>query len=484
MSLKKQALYNLVGRFFEFLVGMATPIILVRIFTQTDYGLYQQALVIGTVLAALLGFNFAHNLFYFYPTAKDKNEQTKLISQTYFGLWGVGLLLLLVFILGRPLLFKYVESEFFKEIFLFIPFFVIFTILNRSFDNIFVIEGKAKIAMYYYSINRFIRGFFVLGAALIFNTPMAVLWSLIIYLSIISLFLFSYLFYHYKISPFKWDKQLFRKQFKYALPFGLSGVVGAIGNYADKLIMTTFLPTKDFAIYSVGNFRLPFIELLYNSVGNVILPQISKYSTEVDGKIKAYQLWRKMILKNMIVTIPVIVFSMGYATEIITLLFGDQYEESANVFRILILMFTMQMFGFGYILRGFGITKPIFPANVVKMLVSIGLGIPLIYYFGYIGAATSFVLAFSSNGIIQLTITKRFLGMKWANFIPWIDMGKLLLVAIICIVVSKLIVFFEAPKIIYLALSSGIYFLLGYLLLFKLKYLPSITNLKLFIKNI
>ena len=484
MSLKKQALYNLIGRFFEFLVGMATPIILVRIFTQDDYGLYQQAIVIGTVIAVLLGFNFAHNLFYFYPIAKDKKEQSILISQTYFILTGIGILISLLLVALKSIIFRFVDSFFFEEIFLFIPFFVVFTILTRAFDNIFVIEGKAKVAMYYYSANKFLRSIFVLAAAFIYNDPIAVLWSLIIYLAVVNLFMFSYLFYYYRISPFKFDKGLFIKQFKYALPFGLSGIVGTIGNYADKLIITTFLSTKDFAIYSVGNFRLPFIELLYNSVGNVILPQISKFSLEVDGKRKAFELWRKMILKNMIVTIPIIGFSLAYADEIITLLFGDQYIDSADVFRVLILMFVIQMFGFGYILRGFSITKPIFPANLVKMLLSICLGIPLIYYFGYMGAAISFVAAFTSNGVIQLAVTKRFLEMKWIDFIPWMDLGKLTLVSILSVGLSKLAIFFEVPKFVYLVLSSGVYFLIIYLILFKLKYLPSIKNLKLFIKNI
>jgi O-antigen/teichoic acid export membrane protein len=484
MSIRKQAFYNLIGRFFEFLVGMTLPIILVRIFTQSDYGLYQQALFLGTGIAALLGFNFSHNLFYFYPIAKNKKEQAILLSQTYYILCALGLLFSLGFILLKPFLFKIIDSNFFEDIFLFIPFYVVFTILNRSFDNIFVIEGKAKIAMYYYSTNRFLRTIFVLSAAFIYNTPMAALWSIIVYLFIISLFLFSYLFYHYKISPFKFDKQLFFLQFKYALPFGLSGIVGTIGNYSDKLIMTSFLPAKDFAIYSVGNFRLPFIELLYNSVGNVILPQISKYSTQVDGKVKAFKLWKKMVQKNIIVTLPTIVFSITYAQEIITFLFGNQYAESANVFRILILMFVIQMFGFGYILRGFSITKPIFPANVVKMILSIVLGIPLIYYFGYIGAAISYVVAFSSNGIIQLVITKRFLKVKWANFIPWLDLVKIFIVSFIAIIISKSIIFFEVSKFIYLVLSFGSYFLCTYFLLFKLKYLPSIENLKSFFKYI
>ena len=53
---------------------------------------------------------------------------------------------------------------------------------------------------------------------------------------------------------------------------------------------------------------------------------------------------------------------------IITFIFGYEYGESAIIFRIMILIFLIQMFGFGYLLRGFGMTRPILPANIVKMV--------------------------------------------------------------------------------------------------------------------
>ena len=74
MSLKKEASFNFIGRKIEFLFAMATPIILVRVFSQNDYGLYQQALIIGTTITSLLSFNIVHNLFYFYPIAKNKKQ--------------------------------------------------------------------------------------------------------------------------------------------------------------------------------------------------------------------------------------------------------------------------------------------------------------------------------------------------------------------------------------------------------------------------
>ena len=191
-----------------------------------------------------------------------------------------------------------------------------------------------------------------------------------------------------------------------------------------------------------------------------------------------------MIIKNMIITIPALVYFIFYADYLIAFLFGNQYYESADVFRILILMFLIQMLGFGYILRGFGITKPIFPANLLKMFVSILLGIPLIYFYGYIGASITFVLAFASNGIMQLIITQRFLEIKWIDFIPWKDLIILLLISSISLLFSTICMFFDLNNLFYLIFSSIVYFPVLFFSLNRLGYVSSIQQLSKFIKEI
>ena len=61
---------------------------------------------------------------------------------------------------------------------------------------------------------------------------------------------------------------------------------------------------SDFALYSIGKLSIPLVALVYISAGNVIMPEIAKYSKTMDlDSILA--LWKKMILKNSIITIPI-----------------------------------------------------------------------------------------------------------------------------------------------------------------------------------
>ena len=88
----------------------------------------------------------------------------------------------------------------------------------------------------------------------------------------------------------------------------------------DKILLITFLTSSDFAVYAVGSFRIPFIALLYSSIGNVVMPKLSEYSKRNDYH-KAHQLWIKMVIKNSMLTIPVVIFFIYIAPILIVLLY-------------------------------------------------------------------------------------------------------------------------------------------------------------------
>ena len=148
----------------------------------------------------------------------------------------------------------------------------------------------------------------------------------------------------------------------------------------------------------------------------------------------------------------------------------------------MILVFLIQMFGFGYLLRGFGITWQILPANIIKMFLSIILGGLFIYLWGYKGAAISYVIAFTSNGVIQLVFTRRFIEMPWKSFLPWFDIIKILIASIISLLISLIMNYYELSILLYLISTSIIYFIIVYVFLYYMNYLPSVFKIKSLIK--
>lgn len=144
------------------------------------------------------------------------------------------------------------------------------------------------------------------------------------------------------------------------------------------------------------------------------------------------------------------------------------------------------MFGYGYLLRAFDKTRYIVPADSIKLFLSICLGYILIVQYGYIGAAISYLIAYSSNGIIQLYFTRKLLKISLDNFLPWKDLLKLLIVSVFSLVPLFLLKnwYYDIHVAIYLIITSIAYFGLIFVIFIQLNYLPRIKGLKQFFKEI
>jgi O-antigen/teichoic acid export membrane protein len=174
----------------------------------------------------------------------------------------------------------------------------------------------------------------------------------------------------------------------------------------------------------------------------VLLPKISKNSSNENDHLKTLSLWKKMITINALITIPTLVFCIIMAKSIIITLFSAKYSESANIFRITIMVFIPQMTGYGYILRGHAKTKQILMANTFRLLFSVIAGYFLIMTFGVIGAAITFTVSFSINAGYQLFITKKIIKIRLKELLPWKDIfiifGFTILPSILLIGINQL----------------------------------------------
>ena len=472
-SIKKQASMVAIGKIFAFLIQLSSPIILVRIFTPSDYGLYQQILTISIVLIPLIDFSLKDSLYYFHPRESVKRINS-YITQAFYLPLVIGSVIILFVILTGVYIIDYYNINLTANQILLVVCYAIFFASTRFIEVIFIVEQESISALRFFIIDSISKSLFVLAAAFFYKSIYAVLIALVLYTLIEFIFLFFYLRNNYNLSISNISLKSIKAQFKYSLPMFFSALIGKIGANSEKLILILLLTTDEFAIYTIGSFRLPFIVLIFTSVGNVILPKISKFNKEKQFN-KAFVLWKKMVLTNSIFTIPFVVFFFVIAEEFITLLFTADYVSSVTVFRISILVLLIQMMGYGYLLRGFAETKSIFYANLTKTIFSIIAGYFFIRYWGVNGAAVVFVITFSINAIMQLWRTKRVLKISLVNFLPWRDFIIITVMSIFTAGLISLIKLLGLSNIAFLIFTSLVYFPIMLLLMLKFHYISAQT---------
>lgn len=425
-TLSAQTTWLLAGRMMSFLLSFFVPVLLVRVFSKNDFGLYREVLLFYVFFEHMLQFGFRHSLFYFIP--QNEEDKSRYVINTL-----IVMALLGVFLLGIFTVFNGSLSQLFNapELSSLLPLtglYILFMLVASPFETLLVIETKAKSASYVMFLTQLSRAIFVIMFVLIFKTVLSAVFGLVAYSFIRCI---AYLIFLGKNFSFEIEKQnieLFKKQLAYATPMGFSGILGGFAKRIDKFLLTIFLNPASFAIYSVGNYQVPFINMLFTSTGEVTLPRMVSYfkNNEVDNFLL---LWRKFLVRMSFFGIGSFFLMQTVGYDFITLIYTNEYSDSVVIFRIILLLIFANMLGYGLILRSMAFTKDIFISNLLAFIV----GVPASYFgiklFGQIGAAFAAILIFYTNAFSQLAFSSKRLKISFPKLFPLKEMSYFIVIA-------------------------------------------------------
>jgi O-antigen/teichoic acid export membrane protein len=79
------------------------------------------------------------------------------------------------------------------------------------------------------------------------------------------------------IRLFPLDMQQFREQLRYAIPFGVGGLLFEMRKQAEQWIVATMFPSAVFGIFSIAATLPMSFEILRGVLGNLLLPKMSHH---------------------------------------------------------------------------------------------------------------------------------------------------------------------------------------------------------------
>jgi len=341
------------------------------------------------------------------------------------------------------------------------------------FEILLIVEGKGKESGLVSAATDLTKAVLLVTLAVFTKS----IYMLFMGLAIISFIRFCVFIYYvtrkYKLSLKSIDLKYFKHQLTYSYPLSLSAISETIGTRLDQFYLSYFTSPSAFAVYSVGNFRIRILTLVFNSIRNLIVPRIVEYNRD-RLKQEIISLWHKAIKTLALLGVPAMIFSLIMSKEIITFLFTDDYLESVPIFIIILFILPAQIASPSTILRAFGDTKFIFKANLVALFASIVLGFVLIKYFNIIGGAVSVVLVFNIGIWLQFRKGRELLDISYAEYYPWKILGKIIISGLL----PGILIFFVKDiflhKFISILVSFLIYcacyvFLINFLKVFVLK---------------
>jgi len=423
-SLFGSAAVLMAGRSIGFAASFLTPVVLARHFSAAEFGTYKQLFLVFGTIFPIAQFGMAESLFYFLPEARA--QAGRYVANSMAVLAGVGLVAAAALMLGGPQIARVLGNDTVQTHLPFIAVFCLLMLASAGFEIAITARGAYHRAAVVYGLGDIARAACMILPALLYQRLDFVLAGAVAYAAIrFAATIASAL--HTFGSALRLDRPLLLTQLAYGVPFGLAIVIEvAQANYHQYAVAHYFDATT-FAIYSVGCLQIPFVDVIANSAGSVMMVQFAGAKRE-GREDRALEVWLDTTRKLALVFLPMAAVLLVVARGLIVALFTERYAASTSVFQVSLVTVVLSACATDAVLRAYGRTRFLMLLYAMKLgLVALLVG-PCLTLLGLPGALLATVIALAASKAAALVHISRIFHCGW-RVLPWRTLGAIALVA-------------------------------------------------------
>ncbi|MBR0868328.1 oligosaccharide flippase family protein [Bradyrhizobium sp. YCK136] len=442
-SILYQGIELSVARYVEQVITLLTPIVLVRTIGVTAFGEYRLFWLLVTTAAMVFPLGLPRSLLFFFVRL-DSEGRRLYVGQTVLFLVATTMIaVLLIFVAGDAL--PAGMKELLSDHELLLAVFLFAWNLGLLLDVLPNATGQIRWQAQAILATSIVRAALTISAAVFFQRLEDVLVATLI-AAFMRLGLLAYFIARYcgaRLLPL--DKQQFREQLRYGIPFGVATLLFNMRKQTEQWIVATVFSPGVFGIFSIATTLLMPFEVLRGVLGNLLLPRMS----HLHSLGRHEELLRLNNQGNLIISaimFPAIAALFAFSDEIIQFLFTKEYVSGSPVLRIYLVQtlisteITTLLNVFGQGSSNLRYEASIFPFAVISSLIGV-------WYYGLPGAAIGSVLATFVVYALFLTRLSNVMSVPIARLQDWTNLGKLLSVSAACAVAVRFSVDLLNPSI-------------------------------------
>lgn len=248
--------------------------------------------------------------------------------------------------------------------------------------------------------------------------PEGVAWALVVYAVV--RFVGSALWVHRALDGprDRLPDGMLREQFRFALPLGVTLLANRVNKYIDKIVVAVLLTDLALAEYQVGAHELPVVTVIPYAVGALLVGRF--VALQAAGNASGLrELWLLAVRKVSLLVLPVAVFAIAMAQDIIALLFGDDYQGAVPVFQLYGLILLQRVAQYGAVLQARADTRGILRITCWMLVANGVLSVPMTLWMGIVGTATATVMASALGWVLYQHRIARHLELPVGAVLPW-----------------------------------------------------------------
>ena len=454
--LSDRAGFLIVANLIKYAVGFVMPMVLVRMLSQTDYGTYQQLVLIGNAALGVMVLGLPTSVYYFYHHVSAERIPT-LLTQTSLMLGMSGIVAAAAIFLSAAQIADALNNPPMVELLRIYAVSIMFMIASEHSIHFMIAQNRYRLAVGLEVAETFLR-VLVLLAPLALGMGFTGLIIGIVFYAVVRFAVRGTYLYHGNGMKFAaWWKSAFPlEQLGYSLPLALMSLTGLIAGTFNKGIVAAAFSPAEFAIYAVGVLEIPLDVIFQASVANVLrasLPPLVR-----DGNLtEVVRVMREAMRKLSIIVLPSFVFLLGHSEQFITLLFTTRYAESVHVFQIYVWLVPLHMLVLSPIPQIFG--KPRINLYIVfsMAIVLVALSYFLLKWIGFYGPALAMVISAYLTVGLYFVVVLKLTRTTLLRLLPAAAMLMIVGASLVGLLAAQLIHGFTGSGLLDLTLSGAVF---------------------------
>jgi O-antigen/teichoic acid export membrane protein len=355
----------------------------------------------------------------------------------------------------------------------------IYILLFTNFDFLesYWVAKKQPISVFYYSVTRtIVRLSAILVTALYSPTVDALIRTLIV-VEAIRILVVVLIMWRINLRLAFMDQRVIRRQLTFVVPLGLAGSIHYVNEYVGQIAISTQLGVVALAIYTIGSFQVPILNILRGSIVDSIFPDmVLTASSNASDKLG---LWKRSIIAYTSLIVPLVILLFFYADVLIPLLFTEEYIGAVPIFRILAVVMLIQCFELGTPLRAINRNQVLLVGNMIMLSVNIAIILAFFRFlpsYAIYGPAFAIVLAYIVQLIFFGVSIMRAYAVSAGNLLKWNSLAIIFLAAILSCVPLIVGEQVDIPDFVRLPVFSLV-FAISYFLLIRRARLEEVETL-------
>jgi len=441
----------LAARLAGALVAVAVPMVLARVLVPASYGTFKQAFLVSQTLALVLPMGLTQSLYYFVPrepSARDHFVAVTLWSHAALGAFAAALLLA-----GAPLVHAQFKNP---ELDATLPWVAAFTGLQLAgapLDIAWNAAGRVGAAALVRVGTEVARAAAIVVAALAGGTVEAVFAGIAAAMAARLAWTWAALARGHGLRA---TADALRRQVAYALPFGLAFLLLVPQQQFHQYAVGAAVTSAAFAVYSVGTFQLPFVDILYTPVSELLQIGIAESDGAGRPPRAALPLFHEAVGQLAFAFVPLTGLAVVVAPPLIELLFSPRYLGAVPIFRVAVLLTLMAALPLDGVMRARAQNRYMLALSALKLGITVPLVLGGLRAFGPLGALVGWLTAEAATRALMLARAARLLGTSMLRVLPMAVLGRQVAATAFAMPVSWLALHaLDAPGIVRLALGGS-----------------------------